>query len=95
MVYIEEDMPLVEDGGKSYDDLTREDYTKFSSKVRDAVKAELKTWIEHKCFEMIPRKGARNILDVRWVGKCKKLKHPTMPNKMVWGIRMRMTQRGF
>jgi len=75
-VFIEvEDEPVI-DGGKSYDDLTSADYKQHSDKVNEAVYAELKTWIEHDCFEMIPRMGARNILDLRWVGKWKKLKTP-------------------
>ena len=36
-----------------------------------------------------------NILDLRWVGKWKKLKHPTDTSKHISGIRMRMTQRRF
>ena len=94
MVFLEE-VTAEQDGGKSYDDLTREDYAQYSAEVRKAVRSELQTWSDHKCFDVIPREGARNVLDVRRVGEWKKLKHPTDPNKMVWGIRMRMTQRGF
>ena len=68
-VFVEiEDEPVI-DGGKSYDDLTSEDYRKFADKVNDAVYSELKTWIDHDCFEMIVGLGAKNILDLRWVGK--------------------------
>ena len=94
MVYLEE-VTEEQDGGKSYDDLTREDFAQYSEEVRKTVRSELETWVEHKCFDVIPREGARDVLDARWVGKWKKLKHPTDPEEMVWGIRMRMTQRGF
>ena len=56
---------------------------------------ELTIWIEHKCFERVPRKGATNILDVRWVGKWKRIKAKADPTKTVLIIRMRMTLRGF
>ena len=52
-------------------------------------------WIAHKCFSRRPRKGAKNILDIRWVGKWKKIKSKTDPNKLVRIIRMRLTLRGF
>ena len=94
-IFVETEEEPVIDGGKSYDDLTSSDYKEYADKVGEAVYAELETWITHDCFEMVPRAGARNILDLRWVGKWKKLKHPTTPGKLIWGIRMRMTQRRF
>ena len=65
-----EEEPVI-DGGKSYDDLTSSDYKEYADKVGEAVYAEMETWIAHDCFEKIPRAGARNILDLRWVGKWK------------------------
>ena len=55
---------------------------------------ELKIWIQHG-FTRRPRKGARNILDVRWACKWKKVKDKTGPTNINRIIRMRMTLRGF
>ena len=78
-VFVEIEEEPVIDGGKSHDDLTSTDYENHSDKVNEAVYAELKTWIDHDCFEMIQRYGAKNIFSLRWVGKWKKLKPPLTP----------------
>ena len=39
--------------------------------VQAAMLKELKTWADLKCFSRRPRKGSRNIIDVRWVIKFK------------------------
>ena len=80
MVFLEE-VIAEQDGGKSYDDLTREDYAQYSAEVRKAVRSELQTWVDHKCFDVIPREGARNVLDVRWVGKWKSESTPQIQTK--------------
>ena len=84
MVFREE-VTAEQDGGKSYDGLTGEDYAQYFAEVRKAVRSEPQTWVGQKCFDVTPREGARNVFDIRWVGKWKKLKHSTDPNKMVWG----------
>jgi hypothetical protein len=75
--------------------LTPEEYRKHAREVAAAMHEELRIWIQHQCFTRRPRKGARNILDVRWVGKWKKVKSSADPNKLNRIIRMRMTLRGF
>ena len=56
---------------------------------------ELHIWAQHGLFERRPRAGAKNIMDVRWVGKWKWIKAAHDHNKMVRIIRVRMTLRGF
>ena len=75
--------------------LTDPEYVKYAQEVRAAILEELRIWIDHKCFTRRPRKGARNVLDVRWVGKWKWVKTKTDASKKVRIIRMRMTLRGF
>ena len=74
--------------------LTPIDYTNNAAEVEAAIIEELKTWLEHCCIERRRRRGATNILDVRWVGTWKKVKSKTDPELMVRIIRMRMTLRG-
>ena len=45
--------------------LTAEEYTTHSKQIAASVLEELRIWIAHKCFTRRPRKGARNILDVK------------------------------
>ena len=71
--------------------LTTQEYRDHAVEVSAAVHDELKTWIQHACFERRPRRGASNILDVRWVGKWKHVKDKLDPAKMNRVIRMRMT----
>ena len=75
--------------------LTSDEYRKHAKEVASAILEELMVWIQHECFVRRPRHGARNILDVRWVGKWKKVKSKQDPTKQVRIIRMRMTLRGF
>ena len=49
--------------------LTKEDMYKYPKEVASASLEELQTWIDHDCFRRKSRRGARNILDVRWVVK--------------------------
>ena len=49
--------------------LTSNEYRIRAKAVASAMLEELKIWIQHECFTRRARKGARNILDVRWVGK--------------------------
>ena len=51
--------------------LTKDDLRKYPKEVASATLEELQTWIDHDCFRRRPRRGARNILDVRWVAKWK------------------------
>ena len=73
--------------------LTPEEYQRHAKEVAAAVLEELKIWIAHECFTRRPRRGARNILDVRWVGKWKWVKNKEGGKTRI--IRMRMTLRGF
>ena len=75
--------------------LTPAEYQENAEAVRAAVLEELTIWVQHGCFSRRPRKGATNIIDVRWVGKWKKIPHKTEPGKTVRVIRMRLTLRGF
>ena len=79
---------------KEIDNLTPEDYHKYHKEVRAAILEELRVWIDHKCFHRRPRYGARNVLDVRWVGRWKRVKSKSNPGENVRIIRMRMTLRG-
>ena len=74
--------------------LTKEEYKRYPREVMASLRDELVTWIDHKCFRRRLRSGAKNILDVRWVGKWKKVRDPKTA-AMVRKIRMRMTLRGF
>ena len=58
---------------------------------------ELKTWISHDCFRRHPRRGATNILDVKWVVKWKwiTVKDKNGVTRQIRVIRARLTQRGF
>ena len=81
--------------------LTAQEYQENKKAVSAAVLEELNVWIKHGCFHRRPRKGAYNVLDVKWVGKWKWVKAtlrpgdtPNQPRK-VRIVRMRMTLRGF
>ena len=80
---------------RDIDILSPSDYKQHAQAVQTATKEELDTWIKHKCFERKPRRGARNVLDVRWVGKWKKVPCKSDPSKNSRVIRMRLTLRGF
>ena len=54
---------------KDNDLLSSEEHHKYIKDVMTAVFEELKTWISHDCFRRHPRRGATNILDVKWVLK--------------------------
>ena len=49
--------------------LTKDEYRTHAKDVIAAIRDELLTWIDHQCFRRRSRKGAYNIVDVRWVGK--------------------------
>ena len=73
--------------------------------VRKAMLKELQTWNQLKCFSRRPRKGARNIIDVRWVIKFnwevptvdvhKGGERSSEAPEPVRTIRARLTVRGF
>ena len=56
------------------DNLTKEEFKTHEKEVEQSTYDELKVWIEHDCFDRRPRKGATNILDIRWVAKWKWIK---------------------
>ena len=66
-VYIAHGKKAVVD--RDTDLLTADEYASNRKAVAASVLGALKIWIEHKCFTRRPRKGARNIVDVEWVGK--------------------------
>ena len=51
--------------------LTPEQLKEHWTEVQKAMLAELQTWNKLECFSRRPRKGAKNIIDVRWVFKFK------------------------
>ena len=72
--------------------------------VQKAMLQELQTWAKLKCFSRRPRKGARNIIDIRWVIKFKWVTPTTDVTKSggqqteaqpIREIRARLTVRGF
>ena len=71
--------------------------------VMAAIKAELETWVDHKCISRKQRSQARNIIDVKWVLKWKHQQEARSvtesqeagPAKTVRVIRARLTIRGF
>ena len=80
---------------RDIDLLSPSDYQQYRSEVITSTSEELGTWIKHECFVRRSRKLARNILDVRWVGKWKKVPSKTQANLHTRIIRMRLTLRGF
>ena len=69
--------------------LTADEYRENRKAVAASVLEELKIWITRKCFTRRWRKGAYNILDVKWVGKWKwvKVKDLADPERKVRIIR--------
>ena len=65
--------------------------------VMTAINDELKTWIDHDCFQRHPRRNAVNILDVKWVLKWKWIPRKGKNGELNWIriIRARLTRRGF
>ena len=53
------------------DVLTPEQLKQHWPEVRQAMLKELQTWCKLKSFSRRPRRGARNVIDVRWVIKFK------------------------
>eukprot|EP00959_Pyramimonas_sp_CCMP1952_P161261 3372107-Pyramimonas_sp.AAC.1 len=51
--------------------------------------------VDHNCCSRRSRRGARNILDCRWVGKWQWTRGESDPSQKVRIIRMRLTLRGF
>lgn len=75
--------------------LTSEEYQLNKGLVKEAVQAEFQTWLDHKCFTRRTRKGVRNLLYVRWVGKWKYVKDPKANNEKKRISRMRLMFLGF
>ena len=73
--------------------LTKDEFHQHEQEVPAAILEELRIWVKHNCFGRAPRKGAKNILDSRFVGKWKIIKIPSQPDRRI--IRMRMAVRGF
>ena len=91
---IEERKAVIE---KDNDVLTKEEEREHRKEVATAVYEELKTWILHNCFRREQRRGATNILDVKWVLKWKwiPVKDKSGTTRYSRMIRARLTQRGF
>ena len=53
--------------------LTPDEYKQYAKEVAPAMREELIIWVNHQCFTRRPRRGASNILDVKWVGEFKKI----------------------
>lgn len=78
---------------RASDLLTKEELVQHRQKVEEAIFEEFRIWEGYKCFEMVSRKGAQNIIDSRFVAKWK-VKDPSKPYESRI-IRMRMALRGF
>ena len=72
--------------------LTKSELDEHWRDVLEAMLAELEQWQQFGGFSRKWRKQARNIIDVRWVFKWKKIK---LNGKVVRIIRARLTVRGF
>ena len=53
------------------DVLTKEEEYKFKAEIEAAMLLELQTWAKFGCFSRKSRKGAKNVIDSRWVLKWK------------------------
>ena len=74
--------------------LTKEELIKHDKDVKAAILEELQTWIKYGNFQRAPIRGARNIMDSRFVAKWKvKFNDKTKTRYRI--IRMRMVMRGF
>ena len=78
---------------KEDDLLTRKELIHHAPKVTEATKAEIKIWIENKCFLKRILIGAQNVMTSRYVAKWKWVMHPD--GKWTRIIRMRLVLRGF
>ena len=78
---------------RASDILTKEEIIENQEAVNAAIVEEFKVWTKYECFKMVPRRGAENIIDSRFVCKWK-VKDPTRPYESRI-IRMRMALRGF
>eukprot|EP00438_Fugacium_kawagutii_P025194 Skav218080 [mRNA] locus=scaffold3382:13254:23272:- [translate_table: standard] len=78
---------------RASDILSKDELLKHKDKVEAAILDELKIWDGYGCFKMVPRKGAHNIIDSRFVAKWK-VKDTSRPYESRV-IRMRMALRGF
>lgn len=78
---------------RASDLLTKEELVQHKQKVEEAIFEEFNIWDNYKCFKMVPRQGATNIIDSRFVAKWK-VKDPEKPYESRI-IRMRMALRGF
>ena len=78
---------------RASDLLTKEELITHKNAINQAILEELRIWDNYGCFKMVPRKGAENIIDSRFVAKWK-VKDPNRPYESRI-IRMRMALRGF
>jgi hypothetical protein len=84
------------------DILTKEEIAAHLEEVEAAMLEELKTWAKYNCFTRRERRGARNVIDCRWVLKWK-WEHEAVGADSSQGdqqkarrvIRARLTVRGF
>ncbi|CAE7210155.1 unnamed protein product [Symbiodinium sp. CCMP2456] len=63
------------------------------AEVQAAILEELKIWHRYGCFKRVPRAGASNIMDSRFVAKWKKTEDENNQPKRI--VRMRLALRGF
>ena len=61
--------------------------------LNEAMKEELKIWINYKCFHVRPKKGVTNLMDSRNVNKWKWIVDDQGQKKRI--IRVRLALRGF
>ena len=72
--------------------LTHDEAKQHHDLVVQAMYDELCLWHRYGCFSRRPRKGARNVIDTRWVLKWKWVERD---GKRCRVIRARLTVRGF
>ena len=77
------------------DILTKEEERVYHREILAAVREELEIWIKHACFKRRQRRGARNVMDSRFVYKWKWVKSKSDPSVKVRIIRARLCLRGF
>ena len=78
---------------RSTDLLTKDEIWGLTKEVNAAILEELTTWVQYKCFERRPLRGARNVMDSRHVFKWKHRKGKDGQTTRI--IRCRMALRGF
>ena len=73
--------------------LTPAEMKTCQAEIQAAILEELKIWHRYGCFKRVPKAGASNIMDSRFVAKWKKIEDESNQPKKI--VRMRLALRGF